>query len=215
MTTGPVRVETADHVVLEGELATPTDGASPIAAVVLCHPHPLHGGTMRSIVISALFSALPDARVTCLRFNFRGVEASGGVHDEGDDERLDAIAAIDTLAGQIPREIPLVLAGWSFGADVALSVQHPRVAAWLAIAGPLRSTHDLDALARDTRPKLLVLAQHDEIRAPADVETEVAGWLSTTVEIVPGASHFFIGTTDKLVVLARDFVSRVAAGSAG
>ncbi len=215
MTVTPVALETADHVELEAELATPADEPSTTAGVVLCHPHPLHGGTMRSIVISALFAALPDAGVTCLRFNFRGVEASGGMHDEGDGERLDAVAAIDALAARIPSEVPLVLAGWSFGADVALSVQHPRVAAWLAIAGPLRYTRDLDGLARDSRPKLLALAQHDEIRAPADVQAAVAGWVNTTVEIVPGASHFFIGATDKLVVLARDFVCRVAVGSGG
>ena len=201
---------TTDGVTLEAELATPPDGVGERAGMVLCHPHPLHGGTMRSIVISALFSALPESGVTCLRFNFRGVESSGGVHDKGDAERLDALAAIEELAGRLAPGAPIVLTGWSFGADVALSVHDPRLAGWLAIAGPMASCRDLEELAEDARPKLLARAQNDEIRKADDVAAQVAGWSNTTVAIVPGASHFFVGATDKLVVLARDFVSRVA-----
>jgi hypothetical protein len=208
----PLTITTSDGIALEAELASPPAGSSPYAGMVLCHPHPLHGGTMRSIVISALFGALPDAGVVCLRFNFRGVEASTGTHDEGDAERLDALAAIDTLAARLPDGIPLVLAGWSFGADVTLSVRDPRLAAWFAVAAPLRYSRDLDVIATDPRPKLLALAQHDEIRPAAEVQSEVAHWTNTTVEIVTGASHFFVGATDKLVVLANDFVDRLRTG---
>ena len=172
--------------------------------MVLCHPHPLQGGTMRSIVISALFDALPELGVAVVRFNFRGVEASGGEHDNGDGERHDAAAAIDSLAPELPVGAPLILAGWSFGADVTLSVHDERLAAWLAIAAPLRFVHDIEVVARDPRPKLLALAERDEIRSPAEISAEVATWLNTTVVVVPGASHFFVGATDKLVVHARD-----------
>lgn len=201
----PLTITTSDGITLEAELVRATDG-QPRAAMVLCHPHPLHGGTMRSIVISALFGALPDAGVTCLRFNFRGVEGSGGVHDEGDRERQDAQAAIDELIAAVPAGIPIVLAGWSFGADVTLSVPDNRLAAWLAIAGPLRYVRDPQLVADDPRPKLLVLAGRDEVRPPEEVEAEVSSWTNTTVVTVAGASHFFIGSTDKLVVLARDFI---------
>jgi alpha/beta superfamily hydrolase len=211
----PLTLTTRDGVTLEAELAIGSDGEVAQAGVVLCHPHPLHGGTMRSIVISALFGALPDAGITCLRFNFRGVEASGGVHGDGDGERLDAVAAIDELAARLPPGVPLVLAGWSFGGDVALSVHDPRLAAWLAIACPLRYVRDQDVLAQDPRPKLLALAQHDEVRAADEVAGVAASWSNTTVEVVRGASHFFVGATDKLVVLARDFVGRVAGEVAG
>lgn len=210
----PLTLTTSDGVTLEAELAGAAGGAER-AGLVLCHPHPLHGGTMRSIVISALFGALPDAGITCLRFNFRGVEASGGVHGEGDSERLDALAAIEELASGLPPGVPLVLGGWSFGADVALSMHDPRLAAWLAIACPLHYVRDEDVLARDPRPKLLALAQHDEVRPAEEVAAEAAGWSNTTVEVVRGASHFFVGATDKLVVLTRDFVGRVAAEVAG
>ena len=67
-------IHTSDGVALEAEFAAPTD-APTRAAMVLCHPHPQYGGTMRSIVISALFEALPRAGVACLRFNFRGTDA--------------------------------------------------------------------------------------------------------------------------------------------
>jgi len=99
----PLTLHTSDGVTLEAELAAaePT-GPNPRAKVVLCHPHPQYGGTMRSIVISALFDALPGLGYPCLRFNFRGVEGSGGSHAEGRDEPLDIFAAIDTIASDLP-----------------------------------------------------------------------------------------------------------------
>src|SRR3979409_2684200 len=106
--------------------------------MVFCHPHPQFGGTMRSIVISALFGALPAAGVTCLRFNFRGVGGSEGSHGEGRDERRHGEAARRGLRGARAPPSPLTLTGGSFGADVALSVDDDRIDAWFAIAPPLR-----------------------------------------------------------------------------
>jgi alpha/beta superfamily hydrolase len=200
---------TADGLALEAERSAATGAAR--AGMVLCHPHPRFGGTMRSLVISALFGALPDAGIDCLRFNFRGVEGSEGDHEDGDGERTDVVAAIDTLAAALAPGTPLVLAGWSFGADMALSVPDARVAAWLAIACPLRSARDPDVVGRDPRPKLLVLAEHDEIRSPEEIRAAVAGWTNSSIEVIRGASHFFVGATDKLVALTGDYVGRVVA----
>jgi alpha/beta superfamily hydrolase len=196
-----------DGVALEAELAVASDER---AGVVLCHPHPRYGGTMRSLVISALFDALPAAGVTCLRFNFRGVEGSGGTHDEGRGERLDAAAAVHTLADRLAPGAPLLLTGWSFGADVALATVEAPVRGWLAIAPPLRYVDGDAPAGADERPKLVVLAEHDEVRPPAEVEAAVAGWRATDVTVVGGASHFFMGRTERLVVLARGFVDTVA-----
>jgi alpha/beta superfamily hydrolase len=204
----PLTLTTHDGVALDAELATAED---PLAAMVLCHPHPLHGGTMRSLVISALFTALPDRRVTCLRFDFRGVGRSEGTHDRGDAERMDARAAVNTLYDRVPRHVPLILAGWSFGADVALSVHDAAVRAWLAIACPLRSTHAIEALDDDPRPKWLLLAEHDEVRAPEEIRQEAERWPNTTIEVVGGASHFFVGRTDRLVELAAELVGALSA----
>src|SRR5262245_14177198 len=187
----PCTVVTSDGLTLEAELARPA--GTPRTAMVLCHPHPQYGGTMRSIVIGALFDALPRVGVLCLRFNFRGVEGSGGVHDEGRGELLDASAAIDVLAGEVADDLPLVLAGWSFGGDIALGTVVERLDAWLAIAPPLRIVRDFSPAARDARPKLLLLAEHDEFRSPSTVVEETASWIATESAIVRGASHFFVG----------------------
>ncbi len=193
---------TIDGLALEAEVER---SDREVGRVVLCHPHPLHGGTMRSLVISELFRLLPQAGFTCVRFNFRGVGASDGVYDDGVAERSDAQAAIDWLSTDT--SVPCFLAGWSFGGDIALSVRGPAIAGWIGIAPPLRFTDDLTDFAADPRPKLLLLAEHDEIRAPADVMADAESWAALTVEIVLGASHFFIGRTDRLATLAQDWLT--------
>lgn len=200
-------IATVDGVALEGERARP--GGAMRAAAVLCHPHPQYGGTMRSLVISTLFDALPARGVDCLRFNFRGVEGSSGEYGHGVGERLDVAAAIDALsASDLPAAVPLYLIGWSFGADMALATHDPRLAGWMGIALPMRFVTDADraTVAADPRPKLLALAQHDEFRDAGWVMDATRDWVNTRRETVAGASHFFVGRTDRLVQLADEFV---------
>jgi len=201
-----VNIHTSDGLALEAEWATPPTG-TPTATAVLCHPHPQYGGTMRSIVISALFEALPTRGIACLRFNFRGVERSEGAYTEGRSEPLDVVAALDAAASETPT-VPLALVGWSFGADMALSIHDPRLAGWVGIAPPLRfrAADAYDAVARDPRPKLLVLAANDEFRTPAEIEAETSGWSATRHETIAGASHFFVGRTERVVALVSEFV---------
>jgi alpha/beta superfamily hydrolase len=205
-----VRLQTADGVGLEAEWAP---AAEPRATAVLCHPHPQYGGSMRSIVISALFAALPERGISCLRFNFRGVEGSEGESTAGAAEPLDVRAALDAASDRSDSAEPMVLIGWSFGADMALTVDDARVAGWAAIAPPLRfrAATDYEVVGADPRPKLLILAAHDEFRAPAEIEDETRRWKSTRTEVVAGASHFFIGRTDRVVALAGAFVEDLAA----
>ena len=201
-------LRTADGNTLEAEWVAPP---APIATVVLCHPHPQYGGTMRSIVISALFDALPELGIACLRFNFRGVEGSSGEYSEGRDEPLDVAAALDAAAGA-HRGGPLVLAGWSFGADMALTTTDDRLAGWVGIAPPLRfrPAGVYDRVGRDPRPKLLELAAHDEFRAPSEIEVETSSWVNARVETIAGASHFFVGRTDRVVELTAEFVQTLS-----
>jgi alpha/beta superfamily hydrolase len=198
-------LETSDGLALEAEWSAAHAPARAVA--VLCHPHPQYGGTMRSIVTSALFENLPAHGFDCLRFNFRGVERSEGDYSGGVDEPRDVIAALDAAVQAAPG-LPLALVGWSFGADMALVVADARVAAWVAIAPPLRfrPSTDYSTVAHDARPKLLLLAAHDEYRAPDDVEAEVATWNATRVEVIAGASHFFVGRTDQVVDRTVDYL---------
>ena len=200
-------LRTSDGLDLEAEWSAPE---SPRATVVLCHPHPQYGGTMRSIVISALFEGLPSQGYACLRFNFRGVERSEGTWDEGRSELLDVRAALD--AAKESGAGPLVVIGWSFGGDMALAVDDAALAGWIGIAPPLRfrGAHDYAAVGADPRPKLLILGANDEFRAPADVAHDVRDWINTRVEVIAGASHFFVGRTDRVVDLTADFVGGLA-----
>jgi len=203
-----LELHTEDGLRLEAELAVDEHVAT-TGTVVLCHPHPQYGGTMRSIVISVLFAELPSAGYRCLRFNFRGVERSQGAYGDGVGETLDAVAAVRTTADLHPG-LPAALAGWSFGGDVALSVTEAALAGWVAIAPPLRIRPPY-AAAQDARPKYLVLAEHDEVREPSDVQQEVASWTATSVAVVPGASHFFVGRTDRVLRETRDGLDRMFA----
>jgi uncharacterized protein len=205
-----VRLQTADGIGLEAEWSP---AAEPHATAVLCHPHPQYGGTMRSVVISALFTALPERGISCLRFNFRGVEGSDGESSAGRDEPLDVLAALDAASERSGSTGPNVLIGWSFGADMALTIDDPRVAGWAAIAPPMRfrAAAEYEAVGADPRPKLLILAAHDEFRTPAEIEDATRLWNATRIEVVAGASHFFIGRTERVVTLAGAFADDLAA----
>lgn len=200
-------LRTADGLALQAELA---EASTPRAAAVLTHPHPLHGGSMHATVVDALFQALPDAGVTCLRFNFRGVQGSQGRHGYGRDERSDVAAAVEALRASAP-DVPMLLVGWSFGADVALSIDDARIAGWFAVAPPLRVLPLEELVAGTTgRPVLLAVPAHDQFCPPADARQRTAGWTATTVEEIPMADHFLDGHLHRVVDLAQSFVDRLA-----
>lgn len=212
---GPRRLtlRTDDDVRLDAELALPPTGgdgeSAPVGGVVLAHPHPLQGGSMTSLVTAELFRVLPTRGLAAIRFDFRGVGASGGTHDQGRGEQLDVTAALDTLAAACPGR-PLVLCGWSFGADVSLAVTDPRVDAWVAVAPPLRvlPLEVLGAAAgSDPRPTVLAVPQHDQFRPPADAREATADWVATRVEVISGADHFMAGRTDRVAALVVEVVA--------
>jgi uncharacterized protein len=162
---------------------------------------------MRSLVTSELFRTLPTHGIAVVRFNFRGVGGSEGSHGAGVDEQLDIVAGVDALTDRAP-DLPLVIGGWSFGADVALTVVDPRLAGWFLIAPPIRVVR-LDAMvaAHDPRPKRLAVPEHDEYRPPDSAREVTADWVNTSIEEVAGADHYCAGRTDKVASLLLDFVS--------
>lgn len=155
---------------------------------------------MHSPVIGGLFSGLPPNGVTTVRFNFRGTSGSEGRHGGGQAERLDVKAAIDHLdsAGDdSPDETaahgpPIVVIGYSFGALVALSVSHPSIAGWVAIAPPLTMTtpEAMEPAASSTRYKHLIVGSDDNFCPPPEAERLTEGWVNTTITSLPGEDHF-------------------------
>src|ERR1700757_3320422 len=99
---------------LEAILWTPSRADSPLLAAVVCHPHPLFGGTMHNKVVYNAAKSLDALRLAVLRFNFRGTGKSAGKHDKGVGERDDVLAALKFLAVRFPNT-PMLLAGFSFG----------------------------------------------------------------------------------------------------
>ena len=116
---------------------TVPDG-EPVAAGIICHPHPLFGGTMQSKVVFRVSKVLVDQGLAAMRFNFRGTGASQGVHDEGRGEHDDVRAALDELEKLHPG-LPLIAGGHSFGAVMALrvGVDGSRVRAMFALGFPI------------------------------------------------------------------------------
>ncbi len=134
----------------------------PIAAAVVCHPHPLHGGTMHNHVTYRLAETFRDNGVSCLRFNFRGVGRTTGTHDEGVGEMEDARVALDWVAKEEPG-VPLWLGGFSFGARTALqlALKDQRVEKVLAV-GLAVDVFDLTFLTRLEQTTAFIHSDTDE-----------------------------------------------------
>lgn len=209
MATHDVRLTTIDGLTLVGDLALPDDGTAR-AAVSIAHPHPLYGGDRHSAVVEAMFRALPAAGFAALRFDFRGVGQSEGRHDEGTGERLDVAAALDLLDTMVPG-VPLVAAGYSFGAFVTLNVTDARVVGWLGVAAPLGRMGGRPLAADDHRPKHLVVPEHDQFCPPPAATDATADWAATTLTSVPMADHFLMAGLKVVADEAVAFVSAQAA----
>jgi len=165
---------------------------------VLCHPHPLFGGTMDNKVVTTLAGALQDAGIATLRFNFRGVGASSGAFDGGIGETADAAAVAAYGALRWPGR-KLVLAGFSFGAYVALRLALEQDASRLITVAPPVGRFDFSALAPPNCPWLVIQGDADEIVDPASVVAWVADLEPRPRLIVmPGVSHFFHGRLKEL-----------------
>jgi alpha/beta superfamily hydrolase len=192
------------ELTLVGVLHRPKGTGLPAAAV--CHPHPLYGGDMENNVVVCLCGALASAGVVALRFNFRGVGGSGGSHGGGIGERMDARAALDFLTG-LP-EIDagrLGLAGYSFGAMVALGATDERVRTLVAVSPPAVG---IDAGSfRTGVPTLLVSGDRDDI-APVAGLPELAASVGPACETmsIEGADHFWWGHEEALAAAVVGFL---------
>ncbi len=161
-----VQLETVEipvaHGMLEGLLRLDDSMAATHSAAVICHPHPLGGGTLNNKVVATLAKALNGAGMPALRFNFRGVGRSTGSYDEGRGEADDVRAALAWLAERYPTR-SLLLAGFSFGTWIGLPVgcADARVTRLIGVGVPV-SLLDVAALADCPKSKLIVQGDHDE-----------------------------------------------------
>ncbi|HEY1991508.1 MAG TPA: alpha/beta fold hydrolase [Gammaproteobacteria bacterium] len=172
--------------------------AAPAAVAVVCHPHPLQGGTMQNKVAYMLARAFNDMGAVSLRFNFRGVGRSEGSFDRGMGETDDALAAIDWLAAQHPG-LPLWLGGFSFGAFVALRAQSRRGVSRLVTVAPAVERFATGDIVPPSYPWLLVQGLADDVVSPQAVLAWARG-LAQPPRIVEmaGAGHFFHGRLNEL-----------------
>lgn len=183
-----VFLETLDGVEIEAGVLR-TDADRPLATIVIGHPHPAYGGDRSNHVVRALQHAAWELKCHSIAVNFRGVGMSGGEHDNGDAERLDLAAACE-LADMMEPEGNIVMAGYSFGAVVALNVTHPYISAWIALAPPVGLMTSPPTASKHHRPKFLFAPEHDQFTSPEELRNYVTAWSSTTMTTLPGVDHF-------------------------
>jgi alpha/beta superfamily hydrolase len=163
---------------------------APRGLALVCHPHPLHGGTMDNKVVQTLARAFVQLGWRAVRFNFRGVGASQGAWDEGRGEVDDALAVVQALreTGQ-----PLVVAGFSFGAYVASQaaarLQGPEAAQRVVLVGPAVQNFPVAPVPQDS---LVIHGESDEVVSLSSV-LDWARPHTLPVTVVPGTGHFFHG----------------------
>jgi alpha/beta superfamily hydrolase len=183
---------------LEALLWTVPVAEPPLVAVV-CHPHPLFGGTMHNKVVYQAAKALHLRDIPVLRFNFRGAGQSEGVHDRGVGEQDDVRTALHYLSTEFPQR-PILLAGFSFGSMVGLRVgcAEQRVSDLIGVGIPVDHT-DLTYLRGCAKPKLIIQGGNDQFGSRANVET-LFNTLPTPKKlvVVEGADHFFTGRLEKV-----------------
>lgn len=166
-------------------------GGSGRPAVLVCHPHPQFGGTMRNKVVYWMARAFEDMDCTVLRFNFRGVEQSEGVWDEGDGEADDARAALDWLERESPGS-PLWVAGFSFGSYAGLkAARHDARVERLFAVAPAVNHWDFSFMQGEKRALSVVMGMADEVVPYLDVARWVSGLENVTFHAIAGAGHFF------------------------
>lgn len=189
-----VYLETLDGVTIEADIVR-SDATTPRATVVIGHPHPLYGGDRHNHVVGALQRAAWSLGCNSIAPDFRGVGNSGGQHDEGDAERLD-LAAVCELADLLEIDVPVVAAGYSFGAAVALDLAHPLVVGWLAVAPPSAMLARGPVSSRNPRPKIIVSPEHDQFGDPDEVLALVESWENARQRVAPSVDHFLLAGAD-------------------
>ncbi|MBI4184683.1 MAG: alpha/beta hydrolase [Proteobacteria bacterium] len=187
---------------LEGRYHHSRVAHAPVA--ILLHPHPQHGGTMNNRVIYGLYQTFARLGMSVLRFNFRGIGRSQGTFDNGVGELSDAASALDWLQTVNPSPAACWIAGFSFGAWIAMQLlmRRPEISAFIAIAPPA-NVYDFSFLAPCPSSGLILHGERDEVvpePAVAKLAQKLASQRGITIDyqVIKGASHFFQDHMDAL-----------------
>lgn len=203
-----------------GKLEALLNAGAPSAAhaALVCHPHPLFGGTMHNKVVFHAMKALRAVGFPVLRFNFRGAGRSQGAHDEGRGERDDVRAALDWLDREF--RLPIVFAGFSFGASVGLRACCPdaRVVALISLGTPIVDqgrTYRYQFLESCAKPKLFVSGTHDEFGPPGVLEEVVERAAEPRRLMRVEGDHYFAGHLERLRQVIGEWVAETLAVGRG
>lgn len=194
-----------DGLSIEAELDESPDAE---AGLVLCHPHPKMGGTMNAPLLIAIRDELVARNWSVLRFNFRGIGSSEGESSTGSAEIADARAAVAVMRA---RSIPIAIAGWSFGAAVAIrtAARENDLIGCVAIAPSIDAKPDItEGVPADVSlsiPTLVVVGANDEQVSPARGR-EWAEQQGATFEEVPGGNHFFWAKYDDVSATVAEWL---------
>lgn len=190
---------------LEAVVEDPVTGRCGHVAII-CHPHPLHGGTLTNKVVHTVARACNELGTPAVRFNYRGVGGSAGIYDDGVGETDDAVAVID-WALERWAGCGLWLAGFSFGAAVALRGSHRRPPARLITIAPPVSYLPVEQIAAPECPWLVVHGDLDELVEVRAVREWVAAFArSPQLTVMEQTTHFFHGRLHALRGLVRDWL---------
>lgn len=197
----------ASHGRLEGMLKSPSGPRCGVALV--CHPHPLGGGTMHNKVVFRVAAGLVDAGLETLRFNFRGVGASTGVHNEIEGGVEDVRDALDYLAVKYPNE-EVTLAGFSFGSRTGMQVGigDPRVVRLISIGSPV-DKYDYSFISGVQKPILFLHGDRDEFGSVdnlRDLIGRIPAGVDVTLKIFEESGHFFDDHLNELRAAVRDWI---------
>ncbi len=203
---------------LEGRYHQTRNATAPVA--LLLHPHPLHGGTMNNKVVYSLYQSFVRQGFAVLRFNFRGVGRSQGRFDNGQGELSDAASALDWMQAQNPNAADCWIAGFSFGAWIAmqLMMRRPEISGFISVAPPA-SMHDFSFLAPCPASGLIVHGDKDEV-VPIAAVSKLAQKLGNQKNIkvdyrvVEGGDHFFTDRIDELSGHVDDYLKKALARAA-
>jgi uncharacterized protein len=185
------------------ELAIDRPAVAPVGTAVIAHPHPLFGGTLHNKVVQTLARAFVQCGWTAVRFNFRGVGQSQGLHDNGVGETDDLLAVIEAQAATGP----LALAGFSFGAFVTCQAMVRLHAAQRSpqtaiLVGTAASRFQVPPLPADLHPRTLVVHGEQDDTVPLNAVLDWARPQTLPVTVIPGVEHFFHGQLPVLKQLA-------------